>query len=66
MKMKLSREKVDYLLAVHTLTINQLAENYGCSRTRMNVILNSRQITPMCAGRLANALKCDVKEIIED
>ena len=32
----------------------------------MHVILNSREVTAMCAGRMANALEVDVKEIIED
>jgi DNA-binding Xre family transcriptional regulator len=65
MKMTLSREKVDIQLATRLMTITQLANAYGCSRARMNVILNSRQITPMCAGRLAKALKCSVNDVIE-
>ncbi|WP_347256352.1 helix-turn-helix domain-containing protein [Anaerostipes sp. PC18] len=64
--MNLERTKVDIAMAREKLTVTKLADQYGVSRARMNVILNSRNITPMCAGRLADALKCDVKEIIED
>ena len=42
------------------------AEAYGVSRTRMNMILNQREVTVVCAGRLAHALGVDVTEIIED
>lgn len=64
--MNLERTKVDIAMAREKLTVTKLADRYGISRARMNVILNSRNLTPMCAGRLADALKCDVKEIIED
>ena len=64
--MKLSRDKIDIALARNSLTITNLSERYGVSRARMNVILNMREVTPVCAGRMANALGVDVKEIIED
>jgi DNA-binding Xre family transcriptional regulator len=64
--MELSREKVNIVLARNRMSVTQLAEAYGVSRARINVILNSRNITFMCAGRLAEALKCDVTEIIEN
>lgn len=64
-KMQLSREKIDIFLANNLMTVTELAERYGCSRSRMNVILNSREVTPMCAGRLAKALRTDVTKIIE-
>lgn len=64
--MKLSREKVDLILARNVMTVTDLAEHYGVSRARMNTILNSRKITTLCAGRLAKALNCDVTEILEN
>ena len=64
--MKLSRDKIDIALARNSLTITNLSERYGVSRSRMNIILNMREVTPVCAGRMANALDVDVKEIIED
>lgn len=63
--MKLSREKLELARARKNMTVTQLAENYGVSRNRMNIILNQREITTNCAGRLAAALGCDVLEIIE-
>ncbi len=63
--MRLSREKVDICMARKKMTVVQLAEEYGVSRARMNVILNSQVITPICAGRVADALDVDVIEIIE-
>lgn len=63
--MKLSREKLNILLARKNLTISKLAELYGASRNRMHVILNSQKVTPACAGKLADALEVDVTEIIE-
>ena len=64
--MKLSRDKIDIALARNSLTITNLSKCYGVSRSRMNAILNMREVTPVCAGRMANALGVDVKEIIED
>lgn len=64
--MKLSRDKIDIALARNSLTITNLSKCYGVSRSRMNTILNMREVTPVCAGRMANALGVDVKEIIED
>ena len=63
--MRLNREKVDLAMARNCMTVTDLAENYGVSRARMNVILNSQKITPLCAGRIAKALNCDVTEIID-
>nr|DAH86203.1 MAG TPA: Regulatory protein-modification, helix-turn-helix, transcriptional regulato, DNA [Bacteriophage sp.] len=64
--MKLSRDKIDIALARNSLTITNLSERYGVSRSRMNIILNMREVTPVCAGRMADALGVDVKDIIED
>lgn len=63
--MKLSREKVDLKRAANCMTVAAMAEVYGVSRTRMNMILNQREVTPVCAGRIAKALGCDVTEILE-
>lgn len=48
------------------MTVSDLASAYGVSRARMNVILNQREVTPLCAGKLAKALCVDVTEILED
>ena len=64
-KIKLDRVKIDIQLGNNLMTITALAEAYGCSRARINVILNSREVTPMCAGRLAKALNVKVEQIME-
>ena len=63
--MKVSRDKIDIARANRCMTITELAEAYGVSRTRLNMILNQREVTVVCAGRLAKALGVDVSEIIE-
>ena len=64
--MKLHREKINVAMAKKKKTVAQLAEAYGVSRSRMNIILNSQTVTPATVGRLADVLKVDVTEIIED
>lgn len=63
--MKLNRDNVELARARKQMSITAMAEAYGVSRARMNIILNQREITPVCAGRIAAALDCDVTEIIE-
>ncbi len=63
--MKLNRDKVDIAMARKMMTVTDLAKAYGVSRARMNVILNSQVLTPVCAGRVAKALGMDVTEIID-
>lgn len=65
MKLELNRKQIDVVLGNKCMTITQLAELYGCSRARMSVILNSRVVTPICAGRLAKALDVKVEQITE-
>lgn len=64
--MKISREKIDIERARKKMSINALAEAYGVSRARINVILNQRELSAVSAGRLADALGCDVTEILEN
>lgn len=64
--MKISRNKIDICRARRKKSISDLAEAYGVSRARMNVILNQREVSVVSAGRLAEALGVDVAEIIED
>ena len=63
--MKLSREKIDLCRAQKCYSISDLAKAYGVTRTRMQNILNQREVTPMVAGRMAAALGVDVTEILE-
>lgn len=64
--MQLSKNKILVAMAQNNYTTKDLAKAYGVSRSRMNLILNSREVTPVCAGRLAKALNVDVTELLED
>ncbi len=64
--MKLSRNKIDLAMAREKLTVVELAKRYGVSRSRMNFILNCREVTAVCAGRVADSLRVDVSEILEE
>ena len=63
--MKLCRSKIDIELARKQMSVTDLANVYGVSRSRMNIILTSNVVTTVCAGRVAKALDVDVVEIIE-
>lgn len=65
-KMRINRDKVDICRARKKKSVADLAKAYGVSRARMNVILNQREVSVVSAGRLADALECDVTEILED
>ena len=65
-KMKISRDKVDICRARKKKSVAEMAEAYGVNRSRMNVILNQREVSVISAGRLAEALGVDVTEILED
>lgn len=64
MKIQLDRSKIDICLAKKKMSVANLAKEYGVSRARINVILNQREVTPIAAGRLADALGVDVIELI--
>lgn len=64
--MKPDRNKINIEMAKKKWNVSLLATAYGVSRARMNIILNSQQLTPTCIGRLAEALSVPVESIIED
>lgn len=63
--MKIDIDKLNICRSRNKMSVKALAEAYGVSRTRMNVILNQREVSIVSAGRLAEALGVDVTEIIE-
>lgn len=63
--MTIDRTKVDIILAQRKKTIGELCKLVGFSRNRFYVIVNSKNVSPRTAGRLADALGVDVTEIIE-
>ena len=64
--MGLDRDKINLAMSRKSYNIVKLAEVYGVSAQRMRAILNSRKVSTATVGRLAEALGCDVTEIIED
>lgn len=64
--MKLSREKINLIMARKNLTVGDLADAYGASVQRIHVIFNSKKVAPLTAGKMATALGVDVTEIIEN
>lgn len=64
--MVLSKNNIEIILARKKMNRAKMAEAVGVSRNRIYVILNSRNVTPTVAGRIAKALGVDVTEILED
>ena len=62
--MQISKDKINIELARQGLTMAELAEKTGYSRARVNAILNSINILPRTAGKIARALGVDVEEIL--
>ena len=62
--MQLSRSKIDLLMAKQQITADTLAERYGASRSRIQVIFNSASVTPRTVGKLAAALGVEPEDII--
>ncbi len=63
--MELDRDKINVAMARKGYNIAKLARAYGASAQRMRTILNSRKVSPATVGKLAEALECDVTEILE-
>ena len=63
--MRISRDKINICMARKKMTVQALANAYGVSRTRINVLLNQREVSTVSAGRMASALGVDVTEILE-
>lgn len=61
----LNYDKVRLAMARNSFSVPDLAKVYGISRQRMQVIINSRNVSTKTAGRLAQALAVDVTEIID-
>ena len=64
--MTLSKSKVDVILARRNQTVGEFCEAVGISRNRFYVVMNSKNVQPKTAGRMAEMLCVDVAEIIEE
>lgn len=63
--MTIDRGKVDIILARKKVTVSALCEAVGFSRNRFYIVMNSKNVSPKTAGRVADALGVDITEIIE-
>ena len=63
--MKVNRDKINVAVSRKKMTVGDLADAYGVSRNRINILLNQREVSVVSAGRLAEALGVDVTEILE-
>ena len=64
--MTVDRNKVNLILARRKLDVTSFCISTGFSRNRFYTILNSKNISPKTAGKIAEALEVDVTEILED
>ena len=63
--MKISKEKIEYIMATNGLTAADTAEKSGISRQNFSTIKLRGTCTPTTAGKIARGLGVDVAEIIE-
>lgn len=63
--MKINKDKVLICMARKGITYKTMAEEYGCSRQYISIILSKGSVKPATAGKIAKALGVDVTEIID-
>lgn len=64
--MVLSRKKIFYELAKSGLTIKELSEKSGVSRSVIDKAKSERSVRPKSAGMIAKAFGVDVSEIVKE
>ena len=64
--MKLSRGKMDVILARNGMNYTNLADKTGVTKSAICRSLKSEKIRTQTAGKIAQALGCDVTEILEE
>lgn len=63
--MKISKNKIEVIMAVKGLTAAMVAEKSGISRQNFSTVRLRGTCTPATAGKLAHGLGVDPAEIIE-
>ena len=64
--MRLSKGKVEVILARHGMNYKDLAERAGVTKSAICRTIKSESIRTQTAGKLEKALGCDVTEILEE
>ena len=63
--MKISKEKIELIMAMKGLTASEVAEACGISRQNLSTIRQRGTCTPSTAGKIARGLGVNPAEIIE-
>lgn len=63
--MRVSKEKIECIMAAKGLTASMAAEKAGISRQNFSTIKLRGTCSPVTAGKIANGLEVDLTEIIE-
>lgn len=64
--MRLSKAVLEIALAKKQMTIKKLIETSGCSSATIQKAKQGKRISPKTAGKISNALKCDVSHLVLD
>lgn len=64
--MKLNKSKLFICMSSNEMTFKQLSDVSNVSRATLSAINNGKNCSPVTAGKIANALNVDIKELIED
>lgn len=63
--MRISREKIEIILAKKNLKVADAAERMGVSRQNFSTIKNRGTCTPATAAKIATGLGVEVEELLE-
>ena len=63
--MKISKSKIELILAKKNLKVVEAAKTMGMTRQNFSTIKNRGTCTPATASRIAKALGVEVEELIE-
>lgn len=63
--MKICKEKIEFIMAKHSISPAILSERSGISRQSISTIKNRGTCTPITAAKLAFGLGVEVEEIIK-
>ena len=64
-QMQISKVKIEVIMAQKGLNQTELSEHSKIGRARLSAIINGKNCRPSTIAKLANALRVDVKEIID-
>ncbi len=65
--MKLDKNKAEILMAQKLMTYGELAKKADLSRTSITrILLGKHDTMPITVGKIANALECNIEDILEE